>query len=323
MKCSVVIPNWNGKAVLKPCLDSLMAQTQNIDISVVDNGSTDGSADFIKQNFPTVKLVQLDKNQGFAGGVNAGIKQAMADQADYIALFNNDAVAEKNWAANLLKSIQANPKAGIVTGKLLRSDKTHLDSTGECYSIWGMPFPRGRNEVDSGQYDNQPEVFGATGGASLYRAEMLKQIGLFDERFFAYFEDTDISFRAQLAGWKVIYEPSAVAYHAIGSTSSKLGDFTTYHSVKNFMLLYAKNMPTKLYLKYLLLFGLQLFRLGLGSLLKGKIVAFTKGFWAALKLHPSTTKERQRVQSSRQADIKYIESMLYHHRPPKPPKLEK
>src|SRR5207253_2984925 len=138
-----------------------------------------------------------------------------------IALFNNDAVADKNWLQSLVNTMSANSEVGIATSKLLLEDKKHIDSTGDFYSIWGMPLPRGRNQLDNGQFDKPEEVFGATGGASLYRAKMLNEIGLFDEKFFAYYEDVDISFRARLAGWKVYYQPKAIAYHGLSKTSSR------------------------------------------------------------------------------------------------------
>ncbi len=323
MNIYVVIPSWNGKELLKPCLDSVMAQGQSAEIIMVDNGSSDGSQAFVKASYPGVELIELDKNYGFTGGVNVGINAALKKGAEFVVLFNNDAVAEPDWLEQLSKTAQDNRSVGIVASKILRTDKQHLDSTGENYSIWGLPFPRGRNEVDNGQYDKLIEVFAASGGASIYRAKMLGEIGLFDEDFFAYFEDVDIAFRAQLAGWKVLYEPTAVVYHHVNATSSKLGDFSLYHSSKNFMLLYAKNMPLALYIKYLPLFALQLIRWSITSLLRGKIIAFLRGVFAALGLHFSTVKKRRDIQRSRKVPIKYIDRMLYHHRPPRPPKLEK
>lgn len=320
-KTFVVIPNWNGLDFIADCLKSLLKQTVDLKIIVVDNGSIDGSTEVIEKNFKQVELIKLPKNIGFAGGVNVGIKKALEKEAEYILLFNNDAVADNYWAEQLVESAEINRQTGIITGKFMRMDKKHLDSTGDFYSVWGLPYPRGRNEIDNGQYDNQLEVFGASGGASLYRAEMLKEIGLFDEDFFAYYEDVDISFRAQLAGWKVLYEPKAIAYHFVGGTSSKLGDFARYHSAKNFLLVYAKNMPTKLYFKYLPLFTIQLMRMGLSSLVKGKFIVFLKGNWAAVKLHPSTKAKRKAIQSARKVSTQHIDSILSHHRPPKPPKL--
>ena len=267
-KVAVVVPNRNGKDFIRDCLKSLTKQTIACQIIVVDNGSTDGSLGIIKKSYPEIELIELPENRGFAGGVNIGIKKALDNDFGFVALLNNDAAVESNWLEQLVSDAAEHPQIGIVTSKFMRADKKHLDSTGDFYSIWGLPFPRGRNEVDGGQYDDKKEIFGGSGGASLYSSEMLKQIGLFDEDFFAYFEDVDISFRAQLAGWRVIYQPKAIAYHYIGGTSSRLGNFARYHSVKNFMLVYAKNMPSKLYFKYSLLYNLQLTRWLISSILR-------------------------------------------------------
>lgn len=319
-RVAIVVPNWNGKKFIGRCLESLKKQSTSANIVVADNGSSDGSVEYIKANFPKVYVLELDKNYGFAGGVNRGIEHAISQKADFVALFNNDAVADKDWLKRLLNSAD-NKNIGIVTGKLMRSDKKHIDSTGEFYSIWGLPFPRGRNEVDRGQYDEPGEVFAASGGASLYRVKMLKQIGLFDEDFFAYFEDVDISFRAQLAGWKIMYTPGAIAYHRVGATSSKLGSFTRYHSVKNFILLYKKNMPGILFWKYKPLFFIQLVRMKLGSIRDVQFGAFLKGFFGALLLLPKTLLKRRKIQKNRQVSVEYIDSILYHKRPPKVNKI--
>ncbi|HMS23236.1 MAG TPA: glycosyltransferase family 2 protein [Candidatus Saccharibacteria bacterium] len=319
---AVVIPNWNGKHYLKGCIDSLLSQSIKVTIIVVDNGSVDGSPEYIEQNFPQVKLIKLTSNHGFTGGVNAGIKDAIKTDQEFVALFNNDAVADKHWLENLVTAMTAHKRVGIVTGKFMRDDKQHLDSTGDFLTTTGLPYPRGRNEVDKGQYDKSNYVFGATGGASLYRVEMLKQIGLFDEKFFAYFEDVDISFRAQLAGWKVYYEPKAIAYHKVGGTSSKLGSFSRYHSTKNFHLLFLKNMPGMLFWKYFPLAVLQSFRMAVGSIVHGQYLTHLKGYFAAVILLPHCIIERRKIQKSRKVSTAYIDSMLVHGRAPKPDKYK-
>ncbi len=320
-KIFIVIPNWNGEDLISNCLNSLIKQTINSEVVVVDNGSVDKSIDIIESEFPKVKLIKLEKNTGFSGGVNTGIKYAMENKADFVALFNNDAVASKDWLEKLVSAAEQHPETGIVTGKLLRSDKLSFDSTGDCYSIWGVPFPRGRNQIDKAQYDKAEYVFSGTGGASLYRIEMLKAIGLFDEKFFAYYEDVDISYRAQLAGWKVWYEPKATAFHHVGATSSKHGDFTRYHATKNFFLLYAKNMPTKLYFKYLPFFFIQSVKLMISSLIKGKVVVFFKSVIKTISYTPYIISQRSKIQHSKKVSSKYIDSLLYKGRPPKIPKF--
>lgn len=318
-KIFVVIPNWNGADFITECLESLKKQSQQHQVTVVDNGSIDESLGIISKNFPDTHLVALDHNTGFAGGVNRGIEYALQQGADAIALFNNDAIADKNWLKHLVDAAAAHPDAGIITGKFMRLDKEHIDTTGDQYSIWAMPFPRGRNQKDSGQYKTGEYVFGATGGASLYRASMLNDIDLFDEKFFAYYEDVDISFRAQLAGWKVWYEPTAIAYHHVSATSSKLGGFSRYHSIKNFYMLYAKNMPAKLYWKYGPLFLLQAARLLVSSTLKGAGLVYLRGMARAFANTPHLVRERHRIQSSRKVSVAYIDDLLYKSRPPKIP----
>src|SRR5690606_37865555 len=147
-KIFIVIPNWNGADLISDALKSLEKQSFQADIIVVDNGSKDESVNIITADFPGVTLIRLPDNTGFAGGVNAGIKYALEKGADAVALFNNDAVADPDWLKNLFETMNTDEKIGIVSCKQLRSDKTHIDSTGDFYSVWGMPFPRGRNQVD-------------------------------------------------------------------------------------------------------------------------------------------------------------------------------
>lgn len=320
MKTAVVIPNWNGAEWLAACLRSLKDQSADAEIIVVDNGSTDGSIEIIEKQFPDVTLIQLEENKGFAGGVNAGINHVLELDFDAVALFNNDAEADKAWLEQLVQAMKETG-AGIVTGKLMRDDRRHFDSTGDFYSINGIAFPRGRNQPDTSRYDDREEVFGASGGASLYSVPMLRETGLFDERFFAYFEDVDISFRARLAGWKIVFEPNAIAYHHVGATSSRMGDFTRFHSIKNFLLLYTKNMPGWLFWKYLPYFVYQFLRTTARSVLDLKIHVWLKSVLFFVSYLPGVLSDRRRIQSTRKATVKEIDSLLYKSRPPKIPEL--
>jgi len=317
----VVIPNWNGAEIVPDCLRSLELQSYSHQVVVVENGSTDSSAMLIKEKFPAVTLLEFPDNAGFAGGVNRGIRHAMKHNATYIALLNNDAVVDKDWLKNIVRSMNTNDKTGIVTGKLLRDDEKHFDSTGDYYSIYGIPFPRGRNQVDEGQYDDAESVFSASGGASLYRVAMLKEIGLFDERFFAYYEDVDISFRARLYGWDVLYNPKAIAYHAVSSTSSKLGSFSHYHANKNFYFLYIKNMPTKLFIKYLPWFLYQALRSAVSSFVHLKIASYFKAIFSMLIALPSIIRDRHTIQKNKNVPDEEIDRLLHHSKPPISPKI--
>jgi GT2 family glycosyltransferase len=314
-KVAVVIPNWNGKETLRACLNSLVLQAQKHTVIVVENGSTDGSLEYIKENYPKVQLVVNQKNLGFAGGVNSGIKHAMEQQFDYVVLLNNDAVADKYWLKHLVAAITASDAVGIATSKIVSSDGSHLDSTGDMYTVWGLPFPRGRGEPVSDAYDKQTTIFAASGGASVYRVDMLKEIGLFDTDFFAYYEDVDISFRAQLANWKIVYVPKAIVYHQIGATSSKMRGFTTYQTIKNLPWLVVKNVP-KDYLatvlpRFILAHSLFIVR----ALLRGHGWYALKGVVACLKKMPKKLRERKDIQHSKPVTNEYVWQTMTHDLP--------
>jgi GT2 family glycosyltransferase len=320
-KAYVVIPNWNGADRIRACLDSLRDQTAQNQIVVVDNGSVDESVEIIEKEYPEAVLIRHPHNKGFAGGVNAGIRYAIEKDAKYVALLNNDAVADRDWLRNLVDFLEANPKAGIATSKICDDKKTHLDSTGDLYTIWGLPYPRGRGEEFTDKYDRDTWVFGASGGASLYRVKTLEQIGLFDEDFFAYYEDVDISFRAQLAGWKVAYVPSAVVYHEIGATSSAIRGFTTYQTLKNLPLLLWKNVPWRLMPKVWPRLVLAYIGLVVSALSRGHIGPVLKAFAVGTILWPKKLVQRYEIQQKRAVPVSYIDSIIMHDLPPNARKL--
>jgi len=207
MTSAVVIPNWNGREELAVCLDSLAEQTEPVEVIVVENGSTDGSVEMIRSSYPGVTLLVQPVNLGFAGGVNVGLRYALHRGHEHIALLNNDAVVEQTWLAELIAVMRNRDDLGMVASKFVTLDGRRIDSTGECYSTWGLPYPRGRDEEDLDAYDDAVDIFGGSGGSTLYRAAMLRDVGLFDEDFFAYFEDIDLSWRAQLRGWRAQLAP--------------------------------------------------------------------------------------------------------------------
>lgn len=318
-KVCVVIPNWNGADDLPSCLDSLQGQSLDSYIIVVDNGSQDSSVDLINKKYPDVEVITLPKNIGFAGGVNVGIRRSIELESKYVALFNNDAVADKDWLKNLVGFLEKHSLAGTVTSKIMDSQKQYLDSTGDFYTSWGLAFPRGRREPVSDKYDKDVWVFGASGGASLYRVKMLQEIGLFDEDFFAYYEDVDVSFRAQLAGWKVGYEPKAIVYHSIGTTSSRIKGFTTYQTIKNYPWLFWKNVPWQLVPTILPRFSLSYLSFMASSVARGQIGPVLKGLLYSSLLLPKKLWQRQQVK--RAVPVDYIRSIIIHDLPPNARKL--
>ncbi len=315
---AVVVPNWNGARFLADCLTSLVSQTAPARLIVVDGASTDGSRELVSERFPDVIVLALERNAGFAGAVNRGIEVALSDGAEFVALLNNDAVAAADWLERLLATALAHPDAGTVTSKLMLDDRVHIDSTGDFYSSWGWAYPRGRDEPDHGQYDEPQfrEVFCGSGGASLYRVEMLKDVGLFDEDYFAYLEDQDIGFRAQLMGWKARYEPAAVAYHRLMGTSSTISNFGRYHAVRNCIYLYVKNLPHPLCWKYLPKFLAGLSLMAANDVRRRRFWSIADAYRDALCHLPQLLAKRRLVQASRRVPVSYIDSILVHPLPP-------
>jgi GT2 family glycosyltransferase len=315
----IVVLNWNGIKDTLQCLDSLLDQTyKHAHILVVDNGSLDNSKllldEYRSRHEDKIDIIYNPANFGFAGGVNTGIEWALNEDYTYVALFNNDAKADKNWLKNLVEAAKPE-EIGISTGLLLHDDGKTIDSSGDWFSIWGLAFPRNRGDKTVKAAKAGP-VFGASGGASLYKTALFKDIGLFDEDFFAYYEDADISFRAQLAGWKVVYTPGAVAYHKQGATSKKIPGFTIYHTFKNLPLLFIKNVPKGLrfsigirfYFAYLLILG--------NAIVHGDGVPALKGAWMSLILGFKKLAERSVIQKNKRVSTDYIKSILWNDLPP-------
>ena len=317
-QAAVVIPTWNGAHLLEPCLRSLESQTQAAQIIVVDNGSADGTVEMVRRGFPQARLICLASNRGFAGAVNAGIGEALRAGCEFIALLNNDAVADPAWLERLISCAQAHPEAGIITAKFLLEDGVHIDSTGDFYSCWGWAYPRGRDEIDRGQYDSAEsrEVFCGSGGASVFRARMLEEVGLFDEDYFAYLEDQDLGFRAQLLGWRARYEPGARAYHRMMSTSATLPNFGRYQAVRNCIFLYVKNVPSPLCWRYLPKFLLGLALMGVNDVRRRRFWAIAGAYRDAVLALPTLLRKRREIQATRRVEVAYIDSIIVHELPP-------
>lgn len=242
---SVIIVSHNGIHLLGECLDALRAQSfRDFEVIVVDNGSTDGSVDFIREAYPEVKVIAMDKNTGFGGGNNAGIKEA---RGKYIALLNNDAVAHKDWLKALIEAAENSPEGyGMWASKTLLYDRRDIiDTAGHLIYPDGLNVGRGKGETATGRYQLEEEVFFPSSAAALYLKKMLDDIGLFDEDFFAYGDDTELGLRARLAGWKCLFVPTAVAYHKSSMTAGRYSAFKFYHVERNRIWVLLKCFPVK------------------------------------------------------------------------------
>ncbi|MBC7812687.1 MAG: glycosyltransferase family 2 protein [Burkholderiales bacterium] len=306
----MIIPNWNGKPFLTPCLDALAFQTHTaLEVIVVDNASSDGSQALIKAHYPWVKLIELPKNEGFTGACNAGIRAATGA---YIALLNNDTEAEKGWAAAVVAAFERHPEAGIVASKMLLYDRRdHLHTAGDTFTTDGRAGNRGVWQLDEGQFDSEEYVFSACGGSSAYRRVTLDQVGLLDDDFFFSLEDMDIAWRAQLAGWRCLYTPAAIVYHHLSATGG--GVTASYYDGRNLIFILVKNFPAALWRKYGGSVVRAQFRLALEALRAWRGAAARarlRGMAVGLLKAPFMLRKRQTIQQARTVSIDYLETVL-------------
>jgi len=216
---SAIIVNWNHQPFLHACLESIISQVYKpLNIVIVDNASVDGSLEWIHTNYPEVPIISFKENRGFSAAFNEGVR---ATDSAFVLSLNPDVVLQPDCLAQMVRVMTEQERVGIVAPKLLRADKPQiLDSTGLFINRSRCPYDRGQGEIDRGQYDGNMEVFGACGAVALYRRAMLDDLAFgneyFDEDFFAYYEDADLAWRAQLCGWRAVYEPRAVGSHVRG-----------------------------------------------------------------------------------------------------------
>lgn len=245
---SVVVVNWNGQDLIPGCLSSLAAQTfTDFELIVVDNGSTDGSLALLDSAPLPLRLIRNTENKGFCGANNQGINSA---RGKFIALLNNDAEADPGWLAALVDAVERGdgPPCGMVASKvLLFDDRTRIDKVGHLIYPDGQNRGRGSGEIDDGQYDELGETLWPDGCAALYSADMLRQIGGFDEDFFAYADDAELGLRGRIAGWNALYAPQAVVYHRGGTTLGRYSSRRVFLIERNRIWLVAKLFPLRLW----------------------------------------------------------------------------
>ena len=279
----IVIPNFNGRAMLADCLASIDRQTyRHWQVTVVDNGSSDDSVAYLRTNHPQVRLIDWSTNAGFAAAVNAGIR---AGTHPLVFLLNNDTELELDCLEQLVRVADMNASHTFFAPKMISfHQRDRLDGAGEGYLRGGAGYRLGTMEVDGGAYDCPRQVFGACGGAALYRRELFARIGWFDEDFFAYLEDVDLNLRANRAGYRCYYIPQARVYH-IGSatTGSKFNELTIRLSTRNSLYLLAKNYPLSLLLRFAMVIIVYQTCWLLFVLKKGQLRPYVAGIWGAFQ----------------------------------------
>ena len=246
---SVIVVTWNGKAHLQVCLDAVAAQQGvSAETIVVDNGSTDGTADFVRTHFPWVRLVRLRENRGFAGGNNAGAREA---RGRYLAFLNNDTAADSDWLRALRDGIDEPAGFLLTTSRVVyMHDPGIIDSAGDGLLLWGGAFKRHHGAPVLHASESR-EVFGICGAASLMPKALFDELGGFDEDFFASHEDVDLSYRARLRGYRCRYVANAIVRHHGSATLGRVSAFAVFHGQRNLEWMYLKNTPASLLLRTL------------------------------------------------------------------------
>lgn len=294
---NVVIPNWNGLRFLPACLASIKQQTYSpLQITIVDNGSSDGSLEYLHKNYPEVQVISLPENKGFSAAVNKGI---LNSTAPFVFLLNNDTELAPDCLSLLMEAATAQEDFVFFSPKMLSFyDRTILDGAGDGYLRGGAGYRLGTLEKDGPEYNQPGPIFGACAGAVLYRRSLFDHIGLFDEDFFAYLEDVDLNLRINHAGKKGYYMPDGRVYH-IGSASSgsKINPFTVRLSTRNSIYVLLKNYPTRLFFRFLPVIIIYQFFWFLFAIKKRQIVPYFQGAREALSGMGQMRKKRKELSS--------------------------
>ncbi len=246
-KLSIVIPHLKGVDILRDCLSSIYGSTfTDFEVLLIENGSDDGSREMVAAEFPAVEQIVLETNRGYAGGCNVGIGRS---EAEYVLLLNDDAVLDAGALEALVKTLDADPQIGGAQPKLLNIRKPeHFDYSGACgglMDIFGFPFAFGRTfmvtEKDEGQFDSPSDIFWACGTCAIFRRDALEEVKYLDEDFFAHMEEIDLAWRLQLAGYRLVRAPEAVAYHFSGHTLPNTERRKMYLNHRNSIICLIKN----------------------------------------------------------------------------------
>ncbi len=297
---SVVIPNWNGRRWLPRCLDGVARQELAPDeVIVVDNGSADGSLEYLRDEHPDVRVIALGTNTGFAHAANRGLQAA---RGEMVALVNTDVVLAPDWLRRIAAALREHPAAASVACKMLSLERPEMVyDAGDILRRDGACEQRGRFGPDDGRWDTSEEIFGACAGAALYRRDAVLTLGGFDERYFAYLEDVDLALRLRLAGWRCRYEP-AVALHAGEGSSHQLPGAHHYLVARNSLLLITKAFPPR----WLPLVAYRQASWAWSALRAHRLSTHLRGLAAGLALVPRVLSERRRLRANARVPIEVV-----------------
>lgn len=320
-KVAIAVITWNNADDSIECIESLLAQDYGpLTILSIDNKSTDNSAERMQEYAETrlnadIRCIKHYKNDGTAGGFNVGFEWAIENKYDFVGSLNADAIADGVWVSTLIDEIESHPEVGIVTGLVLRRDAVTVDTSGDFYTMWGLPGPRGRGQRVEEVPDSSGEVFGSSGAGFIARVDAVKDVGFFDKKFFMYYEDVDYAFRMQLRGYRIRYTPHAKAFHKLGASSKTVPGLAVYNTFKNLPMLLWRNVPFPLLLSILPRFILG-YSLILGNaVIHGKSKPALRGFVVSIAYLPHALRTRYQIQKNRKVTSGYIRSIILHDLP--------
>jgi GT2 family glycosyltransferase len=302
-RVSATVLNFNGRQLLGVILPSLAAQEyDDFEIIVVDDCSSDDSLEYLRNEWPSVRVVSTGtSNVGVAAALNAAVS---ASVGEFVALLNNDIELDPLWLRELVAALDRHPEAATAAGKLLNYHlRSQIDGAGDIFTRAAIAWGRGSGQPDRGQYDKAEEIFAPTAGAGLYRVSAFTDVGPFDESFHAYFEDVDWGLRAQLAGYRSRYVPTAVGYHMGGATTQGNSNPRYYElQHRNALAVMIKDVPARFLLRHMLVIVWhQLIGLAY-SLRAGMLSAHLRAFAAAANSAPSWLHKRRIIMRGRRID---------------------
>jgi len=305
---SVVIVTWNGRQHLETCLSAVEAQQDvSVETILVDNGSTDGTAEHVRTRYPWVKLVTLEENRGFAGGNNAGVREA---RGRFVAFLNNDTSADPRWLRALMSGVDEANGFALVTSRIVyMHDPDTIDSAGDGVLRWGGAFKRHHGEPASAAAVPQ-EVFGVCGAACMMPRAVFEEVGGFDEDFFASHEDVDLSYRARLRGYRCRYVADAVVRHVGSATLGTVSPFSVFHGQRNLEWMYFKDTPGSLLLRTLAGHVVYDLAAGVHFARMGMLRPYLRAKAAAVAGLPRMLRKRAAVQRARRVATSDIAPLL-------------
>lgn len=306
---TAIVLTYDGRELLAEILPSLAAQQHPLArVIVVDNGSSDDSADYVQREFPHFELLSLPENIGVAAALNRGLALV---ETPYVALLNNDLELDPAWLGHLVQTLEAHPEAASATGKMLSfHQRDRFDGAGDKLMWSGAATHRGMGELDQGQYDQAEAVFSPCAGAAVYRRAAFEDVGPFDEHFFAYQEDVDWGLRAQLAGYTARYEPQAVAFHMGGATTRREWGRYTALQRRNQVLVVLKNYPAAALFKHAV--KILLYQAGwvLSSARNGELRRHLGALGQVVLALPRVLRQRRAVRRTRRVTLAYLDTVI-------------